>query len=125
MAHVGYICLGTNDFDRACAFYDALLGELGGQRLMPTPQGQMYRLGKGAMIMVTRPYDKNPATIGNGNMLAIQVESKEQVAKAYERALDLGGSCEGKPGPRGAFGEFAYFRDLDGNKLALYHPAGA
>jgi len=120
MAHVGYVCLGTNDFDRACAFYDALLGELGGQRLIPTPQGLLYRLGKGAMVMVTRPYDQNPATIGNGNMLAIQVDEKEQVARTHAKALELGASSEGEPGPRGAFGEFAYFRDLDGNKLAVF-----
>ncbi len=120
MAQLGYVCLGTNDFDRACAFYDALAPELGGKRLFPTPQGQMYRLGQGAMIMVTRPYNKEAATIGNGNMLAINVDSKEDVQRIYEKALALGASCEGKPGPRGAFGEFSYFRDLDGNKIALY-----
>ncbi|MEZ5995772.1 MAG: VOC family protein [Hyphomonadaceae bacterium] len=120
MTQVGYICLGTNDFDRACAFYDALTAELGGKKLFPTPQGQMYRLGAGAMIMVTRPYNKEPATIGNGNMLAINVDTQEDVARIYEKALALGASCEGKPGPRGAFGDFAYFRDLDGNKLAVF-----
>jgi catechol 2,3-dioxygenase-like lactoylglutathione lyase family enzyme len=120
MAHVGYISLGANDFDKATAFYDALLGEIGGARLMPTPQGQLYRLGAGAMIMVTRPYNGAPATVGNGGMLAIQVDSKEQVASLHAKALALGGTCEGQPGPRGAFGEFAYFRDLDGNKLAAY-----
>jgi catechol 2,3-dioxygenase-like lactoylglutathione lyase family enzyme len=123
MAQIGYVCLGTNDFDRACAFWDALAPELGGKRLFPTPQGVMYRLGGGAMIMVTRPYNKEPATIGNGNMLAINVDSKEDVARVYDKALALGASCEGKPGPRGAFGEFAYFRDLDGNKLAVFHSA--
>jgi catechol 2,3-dioxygenase-like lactoylglutathione lyase family enzyme len=120
MAHVGYVCLGSNDFEKATAFYDALLGEIGGKSLMPTPQGLLYRLGSGAMIMVTRPYDGAPATIGNGGMLAIQVDSKEQVAALHAKALALGGTCEGQPGPRGAFGEFAYFRDLDGNKLAAY-----
>lgn len=123
MAQIGYVCLGTNDFDRACAFWDALAPELGGKKLFPTPQGVMYRLGGGAMIMVTRPYNKEPATIGNGNMLAINVDSKEDVARVYDKALALGASCEGKPGPRGAFGEFAYFRDPDGNKLAVFHSA--
>jgi catechol 2,3-dioxygenase-like lactoylglutathione lyase family enzyme len=120
MATVGYICLGANDFDRATAFYDALLGEVGGKRLMPTPHGLMYRLASGAMIMVTRPYNGEPATIGNGNMLAINVDSKEDVSRIHAKALELGASCEGKPGPRGAFGDFAYFRDLDGNKLAVF-----
>ena len=120
MAKIGYVCIGTNDFERATAFYDALAAELGGKRLFPTPAGQMYRLGGGAMVMVTRPHDKNPATIGNGGMLAIEVDSKEDVARLHARALDLGGANEGQPGPRGNFGDFAYFRDLDGNKLAFY-----
>lgn len=120
MAHVGYVCLGANDFDRATAFYDALLGEVGGKKLFPTPQGVLYRLGKGAMVMITRPYNQQPATVGNGGMLALEVDAKEQVAQLHAKALELGGTCEGPPGPRGAFGEFAYFRDLDGNKLAVY-----
>lgn len=121
MASVGYVCLGTNDFDRACAFYDALVAELGGKRLFPTPHGLMYRLGSGAMLMVTRPYDEHAAAPSNGGMLAINVDSADDVARVHEKALALGATCEGKPGPRGAFGEFAYFRDLDGNKLAVYY----
>lgn len=121
MANVGYVCLGANDFDRATGFYDALLGEMGGKRLMPTPHGLMYRLASGAMIMITRPYDDKPATASNGGMLAIAVDSKEDVARIHAKALELGGKCEGEPGPRGNFGEFAYFRDLDGNKLAVFH----
>jgi catechol 2,3-dioxygenase-like lactoylglutathione lyase family enzyme len=120
MASVGYICLGANDFDRACAFYDALSAELGGKRLFPTPHGQMYRLGSGAMIMVTRPYNGEAATAGNGNMLAINVDAQEDVARIYDKALSLGASCEGKPGPRAGFGDFAYFRDPDGNKIAVF-----
>jgi catechol 2,3-dioxygenase-like lactoylglutathione lyase family enzyme len=121
MAQVGYVCLGTNDFDRATAFYDALLGEMGGKRLMPTPPGLLYRLASGAMIMVVRPQNQEPATFGNGTMVAISVDEKEDVTRVYEKALSLGAACEGKPGQRGPFGEFAYFRDLDGNKLAVFH----
>jgi catechol 2,3-dioxygenase-like lactoylglutathione lyase family enzyme len=121
MAQVGYVCLGTRDFDRACAFYDALTAELGGKRLFPTPHGLMYRLGSGPMIMVTRPYNEADATPGNGNMLAINVDAQDDVARVYDKAISLGAACEGKPGPRGAFGEFAYFRDLDGNKIAVFY----
>lgn len=120
MAQVGYVCLGTNDFDRATAFYDDLLGEIGGKRLTPTPQGLLYRLASGCMIMVTRPYDKASATVGNGNMVAINVDAKEDVARMHAKAMSLGCSSEGEPGPRGPWGEFAYFRDLDGNKLAVF-----
>jgi catechol 2,3-dioxygenase-like lactoylglutathione lyase family enzyme len=123
MAQVGYVCLGTRDFDRACAFWDALAPELGGKKLFPTPHGVMYRLGAGPMIMVTRPYNGEDSNPGNGNMLAINVDAEEDVARIYDKAISLGAACEGKPGPRGAFGEFAYFRDLDGNKIAVFFSA--
>ncbi|MCA3695432.1 VOC family protein [Aquidulcibacter sp.] len=123
MAKIGYLCVGTNDFDKATAFYTALLGEIGGKPLMPTPAGLIYRLSEGAMLMVTRPHDGAPATFGNGTMIAIQVDQKDQVSALHAKALELGGTCEGQPGPRGAFGDFAYFRDLDGNKLAVYYSA--
>ena len=125
MAQIGYVCIGANDFDRACAFYDALVGDLGGKKLFPTPHGHMYRLGSGAMIMVTRPYNGEAAHPGNGTMLAVHVDAKEDVARIHEKALSLGATCEGKPGPRAAFGDFAYFRDPEGNKLAVFYSAQA
>jgi catechol 2,3-dioxygenase-like lactoylglutathione lyase family enzyme len=120
MAKLGYVCIGTNNFDAATTFYDALFAELGGKRLMPTPVGVMYRLGSGAMIMINRTSNGEPATFGNGTMFALEMDNKEQVAALHTKALELGGTCEGLPGPRGAFGEFSYFRDLDGNKIAAY-----
>jgi catechol 2,3-dioxygenase-like lactoylglutathione lyase family enzyme len=120
MAKLGYVCIGTNNYDAATAFYDALLETIGGKRLMPTPMGVLYRLTSGAMVMVNRPQNGEPATFGNGTMFALEMDNKDQVAALYTKALELGGTCEGEPGPRGAFGEFAYFRDLDGNKLAAY-----
>lgn len=123
MAKIGYLCVGTNDFDKATAFYTALLAEVDGKPLMPTPAGLIYRLSEGAMLMVTRPHDGAPATFGNGAMIAIQVDTLAEVTALHAKALELGGTCEGQPGPRGAFGDFAYFRDLDGNKLAAYYSA--
>ena len=123
MAQLGYVCLGTNDFDRACTFWDGLAPELGGKKLFPTPHGVMYRLGAGPMIMVTRPYNNEPHQVGNGHMLAINVDVEEDVARVYDKALSLGATSEGEPGPRGQFGEFAYFRDLDGNKIAVFFSA--
>ncbi|MFZ2030117.1 MAG: VOC family protein [Vitreimonas sp.] len=123
MPQVGYICLGTNDFDRACTFYDGLSAELGGKKLFPTPHGVMYRMGEGAMVMVTRPYNDEPHHAGNGHMLAINVDAEADVARIYNKALSLGAASEGEPGPRGQFGEFAYFRDLDGNKIAVFFSA--
>jgi predicted lactoylglutathione lyase len=54
-------------------------------------------------------------------MIAIEVDNKEQVAAVHAKALSLGATSEGEPGPRGAFGEFGYFRDLDGNKFAVFY----
>lgn len=119
MAAIAYVTVGTNDMDKALAFYDALLGSIGGSRLMPTPKGQAYRLGSGALFMVTKPYDDQAACVGNGTMIALGVDSAEEVAAAYEKAIELGATCEGKPGMRGSFGTFSYVRDLDGNKLAF------
>jgi catechol 2,3-dioxygenase-like lactoylglutathione lyase family enzyme len=120
MAKLGYVCIGTNNYEAATAFYDALLETIGGKRLMPTPMGVLYRLTSGAMIMVNRTQNGEPATFGNGTMFALEMDNKDQVAALHTKALELGGTCEGEPGPRGAFGEFSYFRDLDGNKLAAY-----
>lgn len=120
MAQLGYVCVGTNDFEKAQAYYDALLAEIGGKRIMPTPPGMLYSIGKGAMLMLCRPHDGKPASSGNGAMIALQVDNKEQVAAVHAKALALGGTCEGQPGPRGSFGDFAYFRDLDGNKFAAF-----
>ncbi len=120
MAQIGYVCLGASDFERACTFYDGLTAELGGKKLFPTPQGVMYRLGAGPMIMVTRPYNGEASHPGNGTMLAINVDEQADVPRVYDKALSLGATCEGKPGARGAFGDFAYFRDPDGNKIAVF-----
>ena len=65
---------------------------MGGKRLFPTPHGLMYRLGGGPMIMVTRPYNEEAAHPGNGTMLAINVDSQEDVARIYDKALSLGAS---------------------------------
>jgi catechol 2,3-dioxygenase-like lactoylglutathione lyase family enzyme len=119
MAAIAYVTIGTNDMDKALAFYDSLLGSMGGSRLMATPKGQAYRLSSGALFMVTRPYDDEVACFGNGTMIALGVDSAEEVAAAYDKAIELGATCEGKPGKRGAFGVFSYVRDLDGNKLAF------
>jgi catechol 2,3-dioxygenase-like lactoylglutathione lyase family enzyme len=124
MAQIAYVCLGANDLDRALAFYDEIMAIVGGKRTFPAGKGYMYSLGAGPMIMVTKPFDDQPASRSNGGMVTIQVDSKDQVAALHAKCLAMGGSCEGEPGPRGQWGEFAYVRDLDGNKLAFFHPAG-
>ena len=72
------------------------------------------------MTTFSMTLDGKPATVGNGMMVALAASSKEQVDAIYKKALELGGTDEGKPGPRGGNFYAAYFRDLDGNKLNAF-----
>jgi catechol 2,3-dioxygenase-like lactoylglutathione lyase family enzyme len=120
---VGYVTIGTNDFDGAIAFYDALLGARGAKRLMELESFVLWALpGRvDGGLAVVKPYDGKPASVGNGVMVAIAAESPEQVDALYQKAIELGATDEGKPGPRGGGFYAGYFRDLDGNKLNFYH----
>ena len=69
---------------------------------------------------VTKPFDGEAATVGNGVMIALQAANPEQVKEVYQKAIELGGSDEGKPGPRSDNFYAGYFRDLDGNKLNVF-----
>ena len=119
---IGYVTLGTNDKKRAEKFYDDLLKEIGGARFMETEQFTAYSAGHDKPgIGIAIPFDGKPATIGNGTMIALKVETPEQVKSFYNKAISLGAKDEGKPGPRGDSGFHAgYFRDLDGNKLNVF-----
>ncbi len=118
---VGYVTLGTNDWDRALGFYDALLGELGAARLMDIPDFVLFGTAPdAACLAVVNPFDKNAASVGNGVMVALRADSHDQVDALHAKALGLGGTDEGLPGDRGGGFYAAYFRDLDGNKLAAF-----
>jgi predicted lactoylglutathione lyase len=118
---IGYVTLGTNDIERAAAFYDALLGGIGAKRMMEFPTFIMWSASPGAPgVAVIKPYDGKPATVGNGVMVALPAASKEQVAALHKKAMELGAKDEGAPGPRSEQFYAAYFRDLDGNKLNFF-----
>jgi predicted lactoylglutathione lyase len=119
---LGYVTLGTNDLKRAAKFYDELLGEIGGKRMMEADTFVAWDRGDGgAGLGVTKPFDGAKATVGNGVMAALLVKSPDEVKKLHAKALKLGGKDEGAPGPRGDSGFYAgYFRDLDGNKLNAF-----
>jgi catechol 2,3-dioxygenase-like lactoylglutathione lyase family enzyme len=119
---IGYVTLGTNDIDRAAGFYDALLQEIGASRFMEAETfiARAVAPDKPA-LSVTKPFDGNAASVGNGVMVALAVDSQDKVDALYQKAIDLGGTDEGAPGPRGEGGFYAaYFRDLDGNKLNVF-----
>jgi predicted lactoylglutathione lyase len=119
---LGYVTLGTNDLARAAKFYDALLGVLDAKRLMETDKFIAWSVSPGKPgIGVIAPHNGEPATVGNGVMVALIVDSNEKVNTLHAKALELGGKDEGAPGPRGDSGFYAgYFRDLDGNKLNFF-----
>ena len=118
---LGYVTLGTNDLARGAKFYDALAKELGVGRMIETERYIAWGIpGGGAGIGLTLPFDGQPATTGNGVMVALEVKDKAQVDRIYHLALSLGGKDEGAPGSRGGELYAAYFRDLDGNKLNAF-----
>ena len=118
---VGYVTVGTNDIARAAKFYDALLEPRGAKRLMDLDTFIVWGTSlTEPCLAVTKPFDGNPATVGNGVMVALQAESEEAVKAIHARALELGAQDEGAPGPRGDGFYAGYFRDLDGNKLNAF-----
>jgi catechol 2,3-dioxygenase-like lactoylglutathione lyase family enzyme len=118
---IGYATIGTSDMDKACAFYDALLGEIGGSQLMGMDRIKFYGTGgEGAMLAICIPYDEKPQNCGNGNMIAINAGDRATVDKLYAKAMELGASDEGEPGERMPVFYGGYVRDLDGNKLCFY-----
>ena len=117
---IGYVTIGTNDFPRAAKFYDSLFAEMGAKRTMEFDTFIVWGTGRGPGVALTKPYDGKTATIGNGMMVALAAKSKEQVDAIYKKALALGATDEGKPGPRGDGFYAGYFRDLDGNKLNAF-----
>ena len=118
---LGYCTIGVNDMDRAVAFYDALLGEIGAKQLMGMDRIKFYGTGTdGAMLALCIPYDEGAQNPGNGNMVAISGGDRAGVDRLYAKAIELGGTDEGPPGERMPVFYGAYVRDLDGNKLCFF-----
>jgi catechol 2,3-dioxygenase-like lactoylglutathione lyase family enzyme len=119
---IGYITLGTSNLARAIAFYDALMATADIPRLWHTDTMAAWaKTREDPALCLTLPFDKEPAGVGNGAMVALKMQTPAQVDALHAKALELGGTNEGSPGPRGSAGFYAgYFRDLDGNKLNAY-----
>lgn len=121
---IGYVTLGTNNFEEAIEFYDALLAVVGINRLWK--HGSMAAWGRTRdepALCVTVPENKATATVGNGVMVALNMRNRSEVDALHAKCIVLGGTNEGAPGVRGEHGFYGgYFRDLDGNKLNAYIP---
>ncbi|PQA89124.1 VOC family protein [Hyphococcus luteus] len=118
---IGYVTLGTNGLEKSATFYDALLAELGGKRMMETDTFIAWSAAPGQPgVGVIKPYDRNAATPGNGTMVALACDKPETVDRVYKKAIELGAKDEGAAGPRGETFYGGYFRDPDGNKLNAF-----
>jgi len=119
---IGYVTLGTNDLPRAAKFYDAIAKQFDVGRMMDFDTFIAWgSMGGAPGVAATKPFDEQPATVGNGTMVALQVDGPEKVQAVYDTAIAQGGKDEGAPGPRGDDGFYAgYFRDPDGNKLNVF-----
>ena len=118
---IGYVTLGTNDMPRAAAFYDALLEGIGARRLMETERYIFWGVSMQLpSLSLVKPFDGQPATIGNGDMVALVVDGRGKVDRLHAKALLLGGTDEGAPGDRGGGFYAGYFRDLEGHKFNVF-----
>jgi catechol 2,3-dioxygenase-like lactoylglutathione lyase family enzyme len=119
-----HIMIGTNDVDRAKAFYDGLLGTLGVPAGWVDGHRVFWRTPSG-VFSVSKPINGEPASVGNGSTFGFECQSVEQVEAFHDAGIRLGGStCEEAPGIReGAVGNLylAYLRDPDGNKICALH----
>jgi catechol 2,3-dioxygenase-like lactoylglutathione lyase family enzyme len=119
---IGYVTLGTDNLPRAVRFFDALFASMGIPRFMEQP-GHFVAWATShdaPSVSVTRPFDGKPASVGNGVMVALARKNRAEVDATYNKALELGATSEGAPGPRMAGFYAAYFRDLDGNKFNAF-----
>ena len=118
---IQYVTLGTCDLARAGTFFDSLFSLWGAARVMDTERMIFWLPSDGGPgIAVCLPHDGEPASVGNGGMVALAADSPERVDEIYNKAIALGATCEGKPGQRMDSAYAGYFRDLDGNKFNAF-----
>ncbi len=126
---IAYVTVGVDDIARAKLFYSAFLPALG-YELEEGPEGLSYALpaqpGRSPVLpefYVKPPFDGRQASTGNGSMVAFEARNQKQVRDLHAAALSAGGSDEGQPGFRAAYGPHfyvGYLRDPQGNKIALF-----
>jgi len=116
---ISHVSIGTNDYEKARAFYDAVMPTVGANRLMEYPNAAAYGR-KFPEFWVAAPHDGEPASVGNGFHIGFIADNKEQVHAFYDTAIAAGATCDGPPGPRPLYGEPYYgcfVHDLEGHKI--------
>ena len=118
-----FITLGTNNLKNSRIFYDELLQSINIKNVLETDRYIGYAknssLNKVEFYLML-PHNKKTATFGNGTMITFDIISKKDVDMFYNLALKLGATDEGLPGPRHEEHYYAYFRDLDRNKICAF-----
>ena len=122
---IGYVMVGTNNLDQSIKFYDELLGVLDLERTEKDEvcAGYSQKNSNGKIeFYVTKPFNKEKATVGNGSQISFQTSSRELVDKFHDVGIKLGGAREGSGGerPEGSGVYYSYIRDLDGNKICAF-----
>ena len=115
---MSYTVLGTNDMEAAVSFYDSLFENTDLNHVFATERMTFWQCETFAFAIAI-PFDEEPATNGNGTMIGFDVGSSDEVTRLYNKAIELGGVCEGETGQRGPRFS-AYVRDLDRNKLCFF-----
>jgi predicted lactoylglutathione lyase len=115
---MNYYVVGTNDMEASTKFYDSLFEDTGVAQVLSTER-MIFWQGPDFAFAVAIPFNKKPATNGNGTMIGFSVGSTEEVKRLYKKVIELGGSCEGGPDQRGPRFS-AYVRDLDKNKICFF-----
>ena len=117
---INFVMVGTNDLEKSSKFYDAIFTHLGIKKITTAERyvgyGHANDLNE-VNFYITKPYNKKPATIGNGTMIALLAETKEAVDKFHAAALENGAVDEGAPGIRTDGNYYGYIREPDGNKI--------
>lgn len=123
---ISHIHVGITDYDRALTFYSVVLAALGLEpRFADREKGWAGWMLPGVdrpLFLIGLPFDRRPATAGNGQMVALLARDRATVDRCHALALANGGSDEGAPGVRAHYHANyygAYFRDPDGNKIAV------
>jgi predicted enzyme related to lactoylglutathione lyase len=119
---ISNILLGTDDLESAEKFFNPILNILGATKTRNTDRAIVWNFSQGSTgFAVTLPHDGEASTSGNGTMVGITASSEEVVKAAYNKAIELGGSCAGEPGERVPGVYAAYFRDSVGNKIGMFY----
>jgi catechol 2,3-dioxygenase-like lactoylglutathione lyase family enzyme len=120
-----HVMLGSNDIARSKKFYDATFAAFGGKPAIEDDKGRLIYQHNGAMFLVTKPIDGQPATHANGGTIGFAMSAEQADAWHAAGVANGGTACEDPPGPRaGSPFHLAYLRDPDGNKLCALNFIG-